>query len=41
MRLALSLLLLLLPIVVWGQGDPVLQTELRKLAWQDGPTEGL
>jgi len=24
-----------------GTGDPVLQTELRKLAWQDGPTEGL
>lgn len=33
-------LLLILPILVWGQSDSGRQAELRNLAWQIGPTEG-
>jgi uncharacterized membrane-anchored protein len=39
MRKVLWVVLLVFPILVWGQGDPVTEAELKKLAWQVGPSE--
>lgn len=39
MRYVLGLLLIW-PLVVWGQADSAAATALRNLAWQIGPTEG-
>lgn len=39
MRYVLTFLLFL-PIWVWGQANPNTGEELRKLAWQEGPSEG-
>ena len=39
MRQVLWIFLLVWPILVWGQGDPVIEAELKKLAWQTGPSE--
>jgi uncharacterized membrane-anchored protein len=38
-RKVLWVVLLVFPILVWGQGDPVAEAELKKLAWQVGPSE--
>ena len=39
MRHALAVLLLW-PAVAWGQADPAIIAEMKKLAWQQGPGEG-
>ena len=39
MRQALAVLLLW-PVFAWGQGDPAVIAEMKKLAWQQGPSEG-
>ena len=39
MRYVLAILLIW-PVFAFGQADPVMMAELRKLAWQEGPTEG-
>ena len=33
-------ILLFAPILAWGQAQPDINAELKKLAWQNGPTEG-
>jgi len=33
-------ILFLVPFLAWGQGQPDVNLELKKLAWQNGPTEG-
>ncbi len=40
MRKILLILLLVFPILACGQGDPAIEAELKKLAWQVGPSEG-
>ena len=40
MRKILLALLLVVPLLAWAQGDPALEAELKKLAWQPGPSEG-
>ena len=40
MRKFFSALLLVVPLLAWAQGDPALEAELKKLAWQPGPSEG-
>ena len=40
MRKILLALLLVFPILSWSQGDPTIEAELKKLAWQVGPSEG-
>jgi len=32
--------MLVLPLLAWGQAESTMATELKKLAWQEGPTEG-
>lgn len=39
MRQVLWIFFLVWPILAWGQGDPVVEAELKKLAWQAGPSE--
>jgi uncharacterized membrane-anchored protein len=39
MRKVLWVVLLVFPILAWGQGDPAAEAELKKLAWQLGPSE--
>jgi uncharacterized membrane-anchored protein len=39
MRQVLWIFFLVWPILVWGQNDPGLEAELKKLAWQVGPSE--
>ncbi len=39
MRKVLWILFLVFPMIAWGQGDPAMEAELKKLAWQIGPTE--
>ena len=39
MRQVLWILFFAFPILAWGQGDPAVEAELKKLAWQLGPSE--
>lgn len=39
MRQVLWVFFLVWPTLVWGQSDPVVEAELKKLAWQAGPSE--
>jgi uncharacterized membrane-anchored protein len=40
MRKTILAALLLCPLLAWGQGDQAVLEEMRKLQWQQGPTEG-
>jgi uncharacterized membrane-anchored protein len=40
MRKAILAALLLCPLLAWGQGDQAVLEEMKKLHWQQGPTEG-
>ena len=39
MRQVLWIFFLAFPILGWGQGDPAIEAELKKLVWQVGPSE--
>jgi uncharacterized membrane-anchored protein len=40
MRKIILAALLLCPLLAWGQGDQAVLEEMKKLQWQQGPTEG-